>query len=95
MTFFYDVHRNLLAGAIGDIMAGWLGVATHDALRGAASTTVRSWLGPPHDASVGGLAGRLLGVIIGFAPLWRRLARRSRALVDVAMTLAPGDRDGR
>lgn len=28
MTFFYDIHRNFLAGDLGNIVVGWTGVAT-------------------------------------------------------------------
>lgn len=28
MTFFYDVHRNFLAGDLGNVVVGWTGVAT-------------------------------------------------------------------
>lgn len=28
MTFFYDIHRNFLAGDVGNIVVGWTGVAT-------------------------------------------------------------------
>ncbi|WP_369059413.1 PepSY-associated TM helix domain-containing protein [Caulobacter sp. 73W] len=61
-------------------------LAVHDARNGTASTTVSNWLRPLHDASVGGLATRILGVIVGFAPLalfttgilrWRRRGDRA------------------
>lgn len=44
-------------------------LAVHDARRGNASTTVSNWIRPLHDASVGGLATRLLGVVAGLAPM--------------------------
>lgn len=65
-------------------------LAVHDARAGTASTTVSNWIRPLHDASVGGLATRILGVVVGVAPLalfvtglmrWnrRRSARRAGA----------------
>lgn len=63
-------------------------LAVHDARQGAASTTVNNWIRPLHDASIGGLATRILGVIVGLAPTalfvtgalrwWRRRQVRHR-----------------
>jgi uncharacterized iron-regulated membrane protein len=39
-----------------------------DARRGSASTTINNWLHPLHDASVGGLATRILAFFIGLVP---------------------------
>lgn len=44
-------------------------LAVHDARQGSASTTVSNWIRPLHDASVGGLPTRILGVIIGLFPV--------------------------
>jgi uncharacterized iron-regulated membrane protein len=58
-------------------------LAVHDLRRSAASNTVSAWIRPLHDATVGGLATRILGVLVGFAPTalfvtgllrWRRRA---------------------
>ncbi|WP_284734501.1 PepSY-associated TM helix domain-containing protein [Sphingosinicella terrae] len=63
-------------------------LAVHDMRRGTASTTAAAWLRPLHDASVGGLATRILGVVVGLVPAalfltgllrWRR--RRAAASV--------------
>lgn len=43
-------------------------LAVHDARKGSASTAINTWIRPLHDASVGGLATRILGVLAGFAP---------------------------
>lgn len=57
-------------------------LAVQDARDGNASTTVYQWLRPLHDASVGGLPTRILGVVLGFVPAilfitgllrWRRV----------------------
>jgi uncharacterized iron-regulated membrane protein len=62
-------------------------LAVHDVRQGTASSTVNAWLRPLHDASVGGLATRVLGVALGFIPLalfvtgflrWRRRAASRR-----------------
>lgn len=39
-----------------------------DARRGSASTTINNWLHPLHDASVGGLATRILAFFVGLVP---------------------------
>ena len=63
-------------------------LAVHDIRNGTASTIISNWIRPLHDASVGGLATRILGVAVGLAPLilfvtgllrWnkRRAARRA------------------
>ncbi len=43
-------------------------LAVHDMRRGSSSTLVNAWIRPLHDASVGGLATRILGVLVGFVP---------------------------
>lgn len=43
--------------------------AIHDARAAGAGGTVNLWLHPLHDGSAGGLAGRLLALIAGLAPL--------------------------
>lgn len=43
-------------------------LAVHDAREGTASSTVSVWIRPLHDASVGGLATRILGVLAGLSP---------------------------
>jgi uncharacterized iron-regulated membrane protein len=62
-------------------------LAVQDLRQGTASSTVNAWIRPLHDASVGGLATRILGVIAGLVPLgllvtgflrWR-LRRAARA----------------
>ena len=59
-------------------------LAVHDIRRGNAASAVNDWLHPLHDASIGGLATRLLAVATGLAPLllfvtgllhWRRRTR--------------------
>ena len=63
-------------------------LAVHDARAGTSGNIASNWIRPLHDASVGGLATRILGVVIGLAPLllfitgllrWR-LRRRAAAL---------------
>lgn len=63
-------------------------LAVHDMRQGSASTAVNAWIRPLHDASVGGLATRILGVLIGFVPAvlfvtgflrWRKRAAARRA----------------
>lgn len=57
-------------------------LAIQDARNGGAGTTINNWVHPLHDGSAGGLAGRLLAVIVGFLPLvlfvtgWRRWRAR-------------------
>jgi len=62
-------------------------LAVHDARAGTAGNTASNWIRPLHDASVGGLGTRILGVVIGLMPLalfitgllrWR-LRRRAAA----------------
>jgi uncharacterized iron-regulated membrane protein len=62
-------------------------LAVHDARVGTAGSTVSNWIRPLHDASVGGLGTRILGVAVGLMPLtlfitgllrWR-LRRRAAA----------------
>lgn len=65
-------------------------LAVHDVRQGTASSTVSTWVRPLHDASIGGLSTRVLGVIAGFAPIalfvtglmrwWRRRIDRRKAL---------------
>ncbi|NQE61309.1 PepSY domain-containing protein [Caulobacter sp. RHG1] len=43
-------------------------LAVHDMRRGSSSTLVNAWIRPLHDASVGGLTTRILGVLVGFVP---------------------------
>lgn len=43
-------------------------LAVHDARQGTASTTVSNWIRPLHDASIGALPTRILGVVAGLAP---------------------------
>lgn len=62
-------------------------LAVHDARNGTAATTVSNWIRPLHDASVGGLGTRILGVVAGLAPVglfvtgftrWRARARKRK-----------------
>jgi len=62
-------------------------LAVHDARAGTAGNAVSNWIRPLHDASVGGLATRILGVVVGLLPIilfitgllrWR-LRRRAAA----------------
>jgi uncharacterized iron-regulated membrane protein len=43
-------------------------IATLDARQGGTVTTINNWLHPLHDASVGGLATRILAVFVGLVP---------------------------
>ncbi|MFC3443275.1 PepSY-associated TM helix domain-containing protein [Sphingobium rhizovicinum] len=43
-------------------------LAILDARRGSAATSIKNWLHPLHDASVGGLATRILAFLIGLVP---------------------------
>jgi uncharacterized iron-regulated membrane protein len=64
-------------------------LAVHDIRRGNAATTVSAWVRTLHDGSVGGLATRILAIVLGFVPLllfltgffhWRRrLAARAKS----------------
>ncbi len=64
-------------------------LAVHDARRGNAATVINNWIRPLHDASVGGLGTRILGVILGLVPAllfvtgilhWLRRRRAARRL---------------
>jgi uncharacterized iron-regulated membrane protein len=64
-------------------------LAVLDAGRASGSTTINNWLHPLHDASVGGLATRILAVIVGLVPAllfitgllhWRRRLRARRGV---------------
>lgn len=81
-------------------------LAVHDAREGNASTVINQWLRPLHDASVGGLTTRILGVVIGFAPAilfitgllrWRRIRaarQRRQAVAGVSPLAGPAGRRG-
>lgn len=81
-------------------------LATHDARRGTASTAVNTWIRPLHDASIGGLATRFLGVVVGCVPIvlfvtgilrWqrRRAARHLSATAKVFKALTDAARASR
>lgn len=64
-------------------------LAVHDVRQGNAATTTAKWIRVLHDGSVGGLATRILAILLGFVPLglfvtgflhWRRrLAARAQS----------------
>jgi len=44
-------------------------LAVHDARKGTAGNTASNWIRPIHDASIGGLSTRILGVVVGLLPI--------------------------
>jgi len=72
-------------------------LAVHDVRRGGSGTVLASWIRTLHDGTVGGMATRVLAVLLGFVPTillatgilhW---LRRRRAARDVSRA-APRDR---
>ncbi|MET0292012.1 MAG: PepSY-associated TM helix domain-containing protein [Steroidobacteraceae bacterium] len=64
-------------------------LAVHDVARGNSGTRLAAWIRPIHDGSIGGLATRLLAVVLGLVPLalaitgflyWRRRSARRAAV---------------
>jgi uncharacterized iron-regulated membrane protein len=63
-----DPHRRFPGSYVFiDQFSGQL-LAVHDVRRAGTGTTMASWVRTLHDGTIGGLATRILAVLLGFVP---------------------------